>query len=258
MIHHATNGQDCPSPTDGLAHDFKALYMKRLLFSLILMATLPLMAQQPQSEAALDSCHEVLLQTSKGDILLRLYNETPRHRDNFLRLVKSGYYDGVLFHRVIADFMIQTGDSTTRHAHAGERLGAYSPDYSIPAEFVYPKYFHKRGALAAAREPDNVNPERASSSAQFYIGWGQPHSEQYLDNCQQRLDKATNGSIKLTPEVREVYRTLGGTPHLDGQYTVFGEVASGLDVVKAIDYSQTDANDRPLDDIRIVKATIVK
>ncbi|MGI6223356.1 MAG: peptidylprolyl isomerase [Prevotella sp.] len=232
--------------------------MKRLVFFLSLLITLPMMAQQSSVTASTDSCCKVLLQTSKGDILLKLYNETPRHRDNFLKLVKAGYYDGNLFHRVIADFMIQTGDSTTRHAQPGDRLGEYSPDYSIPAEFVYPKYFHKRGALAAAREPDNVNPERASSSAQFYIVWGQPHSEQYLDNCQQRLDKATNGTVKLTPEVREVYKTLGGTPHLDGQYTVFGEVISGLDVVKAIDFVQTDSNDRPLEDVKIIKATIVK
>ena len=231
---------------------------KRILLFFVLLLSLPLAAQETKSPATEDSCHEVLLQTSKGDILLKLYNETPLHRDNFLKLVRSGYYDGNLFHRVIADFMIQTGDSTTRHAKPGDLLGEYSPDYSIPAEFRFPKLFHKRGALAAAREPDSSNPDRLSSSSQFYIVWGQTHSDAYLDKCQEGIDKRTNGTVKLTPEIREVYRTIGGTPHLDGQYTVFGEVLSGLDVVKAIDYTKTDEHDRPIEDIRIIKATVVK
>lgn len=231
---------------------------KRILLFFVLLLSLPLAAQETKSSATEDSCHEVLLQTSKGDILLKLYNETPLHRDNFLKLVRSGYYDGNLFHRVIADFMIQTGNSTTRHAKPGDRLGEYSPDYSIPAEFRFPKLFHKRGALAAAREPDSSNPERASSSSQFYIVWGQTHSDAYLDKCQEGIDKRTNGTVKLTPEIREVYRTVGGTPHLDGQYTLFGEVVSGLDVVKDIDYSKTDEYDRPVEDIKIIKATVIK
>lgn len=231
---------------------------KQILLSFLFLLSLPLVAQEQSTSAIEDTCHEVLLQTSKGDILLRLYNETPLHRDNFLKLVRSGYYDGNLFHRVIADFMIQTGDSTTRHAKTGDRLGGYSPNYNIPAEFRFPKLFHKRGALAAARESDSNNPERSSSSSQFYIVWGQPHSDAYLDKCQEGIDKRTNGTVKLTSEIREVYRTLGGTPHLDGQYTVFGEVVSGLDVVKVIDYSKTDEFDRPVEDIRIIKATVIK
>lgn len=202
--------------------------------------------------------HEVLLETSMGDIRLVLYNETPLHRDNFLRLVKEGYYDGNLFHRVISNFMIQTGDSTTRHAKPGESVGEYSPDYTIPAEIVYPKYFHKRGALAAAREGDEVNPKRESSSSQFYIVVGTNHSDGDLDRFQDRLDEATQGKTKFTKEIRTHYRKKGGTPHLDGQYTVFGEVLEGMDIVKKIDRVFTDDYDRPVDDVRIVKATVVK
>ena len=202
--------------------------------------------------------HEVLLQTSMGDIRLVLYNETPLHRDNFLRLVKEGYYDGNLFHRVISNFMIQTGDSTTRHAKPGESVGEYSPDYTIPAEIVYPKYFHKRGALAAAREGDEVNPKRESSSSQFYIVVGTNHSDGDLDRFQERLDEATQGKTKFTKEIRTHYRKKGGSPHLDGQYTVFGEVLEGMDIVKKIDRVFTDDYDRPVDDVRIIKATVVK
>ena len=139
--------------------------MKSFLFSLFAALVFPLAAFAQQDTVR----HEVLLETNKGNIRVVLYNETPRHRDNFLKLVKEGYYDGNLFHRVIADFMIQTGDSTTRHAKPGDTVGQHQPDYTIPAEIVYPQYFHKRGALAAAREADSDNPERASSSAQFYI-----------------------------------------------------------------------------------------
>lgn len=125
---------------------------KQILLSFLFLLSLPLAAQEQSTSAIEDSCHEVLLQTSKGNILLRLYNETPLHRDNFMKLVRSGYYDGNLFHRVIADFMIQTGDSTTRHAKTGDRLGGYSPNYNIPAEFRFPKLFHKRG-----RWPQHAN-----------------------------------------------------------------------------------------------------
>ncbi len=202
--------------------------------------------------------HEVLLETSMGNIRLVLYNETPLHRDNFLRLVKDGYYDGNLFHRVISNFMIQSGDSTSRHAKPGSSVGEYSPDYTIPAEIVYPKYFHKRGALAAAREGDEENPQRASSSSQFYIVYGTNHSDADLDRFQELLDEATQGKTKMTKEIRTHYRKYGGTPHLDGQYTVFGEVIEGMDVVKKINRVFTDDYDRPVDDVRIVKATVVR
>lgn len=225
----------------------------------ILLLAVLLFAMQTSLMAQTDTLrHEVLLETSMGNIRVVLYNETPRHRDNFLKLVKEGYYDGNLFHRVISSFMIQTGDSTTRHAKPGEEVGLHSPDYTIPAEIVFPKYFHKRGALAAAREPDDVNPEHASSGSQFYIVYGRRFSEDMIDAAQARLDKSTGGKVVLTPELRESYFKIGGTPHLDGQYTVFGEVVEGLDVVNKIQMVETDEKNRPKEDVKIIKATIVK
>jgi peptidyl-prolyl cis-trans isomerase B (cyclophilin B) len=232
-----------------------------LFFMLMLLSPMGMKAQIDSLVVSTDSSsvrHQVLLRTSKGDIVVELYNETPQHRDNFLRLVRSGYYDGNLWHRVIADFMIQTGDSTTRHAAPGASVGGYSLDYTIPAEIVFPKYFHKRGALAAAREGDSTNPERASSGSQFYIVYGQVFTPGGLDRAQTRLDENTGGKVKLTPEVRDYYQKRGGTPHLDGQYTVFGEVVKGLNVVTDIDYVNTDDNDRPLEDVRIIKALVIK
>ena len=154
--------------------------------------------------------------------------------------------------------MIQTGDSTTRHAKPGDTVGQHQPDYTIPAEIVYPQYFHKRGALAAAREADADNPERASSSAQFYIVYGTNYSELTLNRIQERIDAATDGKVKLTDDIRDYYRKYGGAPHLDGQYTVFGEVVEGMNVVRDIDYVSTDDYDRPVNDVRIIKATVVK
>lgn len=229
--------------------------MQKILYVLfLLILQMPAMADTGTGESR---C-EILLKTDKGDILLALYNETPRHRDNFIRLVKNGYYDGVLFHRVISDFMIQCGDSTTRHTEPGDKAGEYAPAYTIPAEIVYPKFFHRRGVLAAAREPDDVNPDRDSSSSHFYIVYGRRFTEDGLDNLQARLDKTTGGKIVLTPEVREIYKSVGGTPHLDGQYTIFGEVLSGMDVVKEIQSVETDSKDRPLEDVRVVKAIVMK
>lgn len=202
--------------------------------------------------------HEILLETSKGNIRIALYNETPQHRDNILKLVRQEYYDGLLFHRVIYNFMIQTGDSASRNAKAGQLLGDSPESYKIPAEIRYPALFHKRGAVGAARESDTDNPERASSSSQFYIVYGRRFNDTMLDEQQRRLDKQTGGTVKLTPEVREVYKATGGAPHLDGQYTVFGEVMEGLDVVKEIEWVDTDDNARPKEDIRIIRATVVK
>lgn len=202
--------------------------------------------------------HEVLLETTMGNIRIALYNETPRHRDNFLKLAREGYYDGNLFHRVISSFMIQTGDSTSRHAQPEALLGNYSPDYTLPAEIIYPQLYHKRGAVAAAREPDKVNPEYRSSASQFYIVYGRRYSEDMIDHVQARLDKATKGRITIPPALREAYFKQGGTPHLDGQYTVFGEVVEGLDVVRNIEGVETDKNDRPLQDVRILRAVVTK
>jgi len=202
--------------------------------------------------------HEVLFETSKGNIRIALYDETPLHRDNFLLQVGNGAYDGLLFHRVIADFMIQTGDTASRHAEPGQYLGETSEPFTIPAELRYPQLFHKRGALAAAREGDANNPERASSMMQIYIVYGLRYNDAMLDRAQQRLDTATGGKVTLTPEIRETYKTLGGSPHLDGQYTVFGEVVEGMDVVEAIQSVETDAHSRPLQDVTIMKATVIR
>lgn len=202
--------------------------------------------------------HEVLLETSKGNIRVKLYNDTPIHRDNFLKLVRQGFYDGLLFHRVIPDFMIQTGDSASRHAKEGGLLGDSPEPYTLPAEIHFPAHFHRRGALAAAREGDEKNPQRASSYSQFYIVTGNIFTDDGLDVMQERLDSTTHNTIKLTPKIKEVYRTFGGAPHLDGQYTVFGEVVEGFDVTDLIQWASRDENNRPFDDIRIIKATVVK
>lgn len=202
--------------------------------------------------------HEVVLETSMGNVRIVLHNETPLHRDNFLKLVREGYYDGNLFHRVISSFMIQTGDSTSRHAQPGAPAGDYSPDYTLPAEIRYPALYHHRGAVAAARESDDVNPEHRSSASQFYIVYGRRFNEDMLDQVQARLDKATKGKVTILPALREAYYKKGGTPHLDGQYTVFGEVVEGMDVVQAIQNVETDAHDRPLQDVRILRAVVVK
>ena len=261
------------------------------------------MQQQDKAQASnLAGCTKVLLETTCGNIEVVLYNETPKHRDNFVKLVKEGYYDGVLFHRVIKDFMIQTGDPDSKNATPDQLLGAGGPSYDIDAEFVYPKYYHKRGALAAARQGDETNPERKSSGSQFYIVTGRrftpgqlqameqrmaeqqkAHAFQQLAmarqqqimelqargdsvalmNLQQQLikiveDTYAQNPVKLTQEQINDYTTLGGAPHLDGQYTVFGEVISGLDVVEKIENVETGSNDRPVNAVKIIKATIIE
>ena len=201
---------------------------------------------------------KVRIETTEGDIKVLLYDDTPLHRDNFVKLVKRHFYDTLLFHRVIPEFMIQAGDSASRNARPGQVLGDSPESYKIPAEIHYPQLFHKHGAVAAARESDSVNPERESSASQFYIVYGRRFNDAMLDNEQLKLDRQTGGTVKMTPEIREAYKAIGGTPHLDGQYTVFGEVIEGFDVVKEIDWADTDSNARPVDDIRIIKAEIVK
>ena len=227
--------------------------MKKFFATLVLcLATIGIQAQTDNIR------HEIELVTDSGKIVIALYNETPQHRDNFLKNVKEGVYDGQLFHRVIKDFMIQAGDPASKTATKGQMLGDSDDKYSVPAEIVYPKLFHKRGAVAAARESDDVNPQRASSATQFYIVWGRKFSDNQLAWAQERIDKYTNGQIKITPEIGNIYKTVGGTPHLDGSYTVFGEVLEGLDIVERIQTATTDDNDRPINDIRIVKATVIK
>lgn len=237
---------------------------------------------------------KVKIKTPEGDIVVRLYDETPRHRDNFIKLAKEGYYDGTLFHRVIRDFMIQGGDPDSRNAPAGKMLGAGGPGYTLPAEIACPQLFHKRGALSAARLGDEVNPERESSGSQFYIVWGKTYKPAELKQMERQMamqqeQDVFNGLVKehhdeimnlrrnrdrsglqtlqdklidetkarcksvgkptFTPEQVTAYTTVGGTPFLDSQYTVFGEVEEGLDVVERIQNCETSRSDRPVADI---------
>ncbi len=184
----------------------------------------------------------VKITTDFGEIVLKLYNETPAHRDNFVKLVGEGFYDGTLFHRVINAFMIQGGDPSSKNAAAGQPLGSGGPDYTIQAEIV-PGLFHKKGALAAARLGDQANPERRSSGSQFYIVQGRVWTPEELDQMEQQRGQA------FSPEQRQAYTTIGGTPHLDAGYTVFGEVVQGLDVVDKIASVQTAPGDRPVQDV---------
>ena len=232
--------------------------MRKKIFTLLAIF-LAFTAVTMQAQTVQDAPrHEVLLETDSGDIRIELFNETPKHRDNFLRLVRSGAYDGVLFHRVIKDFMIQTGDVGSKNAKPGEAVGDTPETYTVPAEICFPKLFHHRGALGAAREGDDVNPKRESSATQFYIVWGYKFTDGQLDKVQQRLNERTDSTVQLTPELREAYKTVGGTPHLDGQYTVFGQVIQGLDIVDLIQCQPGDKNDRPLNDTRIRRALVVK
>lgn len=246
---------------------------------------------------------QVLMHTSMGDIQLKLYNETPKHRDNFIQLVKDGTYNGLLFHRVIKDFMIQGGDVTSKDAPMNKSLGAGDLGYTVPAEFNYPKYFHKKGALCAARTGDEVNPERASSASQFYIVTGKKYSEAELNQMEKQLENRLKQSIfarlqaenkpkimeyyrsgnkeelailrdtligkteleaekrkdetKLPKELREIYKTEGGVPSLDNQYTVYGEVVKGIEVVEAIQNVKTNKQDRPTENVVITSVELI-
>jgi peptidyl-prolyl cis-trans isomerase B (cyclophilin B) len=208
-------------------------------------------ADPPNRAAASGKNPIVEFQTDKGKIRVRLYNETPKHRDNMLKLVKDGFYDGILFHRVIRDFMIQGGDPQSKNAPAGQMLGSGDVGYTVPAEFN-PALFHKKGALSAARQGDQVNPEKRSSGCQFYLVQGRKWSDAELNSFE-----AQRGS-KFSPEQREAYKMLGGTPHLDGGYTVYGEVIQGLEIIDLIAAVKTAPGDRPVEDVKIVKAVIVQ
>lgn len=202
--------------------------------------------------------HEVLLETTAGNIRVVLYDDTPLHRDNFLKLVDEHFYDSLLFHRVIKNFMIQAGDPKSKKAESGELLGGGDLGYTLPAEINTPTHYHARGTLAMAREGDRTNPERRSSACQFYIVWGKTYSTKELEAVQEKVRENTNGKTSLSSEMFWTYRKRGGSPHLDGQYTVFGEVVEGLDVVEKIQKVFTDDYNRPVDDIRILKATRIK
>lgn len=187
----------------------------------------------------------VLISTDYGDMKVKLYNETPQHRDNFIKLAKEGFYDGTLFHRVIKDFMIQGGDPNSKDAKPGQALGSGGPGYTVEAEFVFPQYYHKKGVLSAARQGDNVNPKKASSGSQFYIVQGKPVSEGELKQLERKL------KVTFTDEQKEVYSEVGGTPFLDNNYTVFGEVIEGLEVIDKIAAVATQRGDRPVEDVKM-------
>jgi cyclophilin family peptidyl-prolyl cis-trans isomerase len=213
-------------------------------------------AQKDSTVKKKDRKRDVLMQTTMGDIVIRLSDSTPLHRDNFLKLVKVGYYDSLLFHRVINNFMIQAGDPNSKTAAAGLALGNGGPGYTIPAEFRT-TLFHKKGVIAAARSGDNVNPTKASSGSQFYIVQGKTFTDPGLDS----LETMRLNGRKIPVSQREVYKTIGGTPHLDQGYTVFGEVVKGLEVVDkiaAVQTSKAQDRDRPLQDVRIIKMKLVK
>lgn len=193
----------------------------------------------------------VLIDTDMGKIKVKLFNDTPQHRDNFIKNVKERRYDGLLFHRVIKQFMVQGGDINSKDAPIEQHLGDGDPGYTIPAEIVYPKYFHKRGMLCAARTSDDENPERASSGTQFYIVTGKFYTEMELD----KMEKAENRTF--TPEERQAYMLEGGAPHLDNKYTVFGEVIKGMKVVDKIQFVETNEDDRPLKNIKIKTMKVV-
>lgn len=242
----------------------------------------------------------VTITTTEGDIKVQLYGDTPLHRDNFIKLAKEGYYDGTLFHRVIRDFMVQAGDPESKTAQPGQMLGSGDPGYTLPAEIVYPRHFHRYGALAAARTGDQVNPERRSSGSQFYIVTGNKYPKGKLAQLemqmkqrarqaifdslsvanrtrlvelrrqgkadeasalrQQLVDETDSiiaaGNYGLTDAQRQAYEQTGGAPHLDGQYTVFGQVVDGMETVEKIQQAETNSMDRPVNDIKILKITV--
>lgn len=259
------------------------------------------MTMSCESKKNNDVCIDI--ETTMGHIVVKLYNETPIHRDNFVKLAKEGYYDGTLFHRVINKFMIQGGDGDSRNAQPGQALGMGDPGYRLPAEFVYPKYFHKKGALAAARQGDDTNPKKESSGSQFYIVTGDVFNESQLKemthgmmmqrehnifnslvtarrdeimNLRRNRDQAglmalqeqliamakqqaaAQGAISFTPEQIDAYSTIGGAPHLDGEYTVFGEVIEGMNVVEQIEKVKTGNADRPVEDVKVISMKVIE
>ena len=276
--------------------------MKRNLIVLLTILVCGLTACKPgqKKEENMEKETKLKIETSAGDITVKLYNETPKHRDNFIKLVKEGVYDSTLFHRVIKQFMIQAGDPDSKNASDTAMLGSGDVGYTIPAEFN-PKFFHKKGVLAAARQGDDVNPEKASSGCQFYIVTGRKFTEPQLLGMENKINEQREEALfdslarqhmkeiykmrkagdnagllelqdtleaqareladkeekfRFTPEQIKAYSTVGGAPHLDGSYTVFGEVTEGMEVVENIEIAKTNRADRPVENIRILKASI--
>lgn len=227
--------------------------MKKISFVAIFLLTLSIGLVQGAFAQDLKKSKRVRVEmvTTEGKMVIMLYNETPLHRDNFLKLVKTHAYDSLLFHRVIRNFMIQAGDPNSRNAKPNQMLGDGTLGYTVPAEFR-PDLFHRKGALCAARQGDNVNPKKESSASQFYIVQGQPWDAATLDMMEKRFGKP------IPAERRKVYMTEGGTPHLDGDYTVFGQVIEGMEVVDKIAAVQTGPADRPVRDVRILSVKVIK
>ena len=223
--------------------------MRKLTYILLLLAVVACGTQKNV---------KVRMHTTAGIVDMLLYDDTPKHKENFIKLVKEQQYDSLLFHRVIKDFMIQGGDPTSKNAPAGALLGEGDLGYTVEPEFMPAVHFHRRGVLAAAREGDDVNPAKASSASQFYIVWGQVYTKEQLEKYKEFYKRRTGRELVISPEQEVAYTTVGGTPHLDGEYTVFGEVVNGLDVVEKIQNVPCDGNDRPLEDVRILKVEIIK
>lgn len=286
--------------------------LKRIfLLTILAMSLFSAVAAQQETAVASESSqamtdtvkqHDAIveIETTEGPIKVLLYGDTPAHQSNFLKLAEEGFYDGVLFHRVIKDFMIQTGDPESKNATPEQHLGSGDPGYTIEAEIVYPKHYHKYGALAAARTGDAVNPERRSSGSQFYIVTGQKQSARSIEQGEQRmvndvkqkywmkLMKENTAKIKelqaagdkealeefrqqliaqlekevtvpqLPQQLKDDYINLGGTPHLDNQYTVFGEVIEGMDTVEKIQNAATDSADRPVEDVKVLSVKVIE
>jgi peptidylprolyl isomerase len=279
------------------------MQMKRVLISITLTILMSMASINAAEKPSNNKDVMVELSTEFGTMKILLYGETPKHRDNFLKLVEQGFYNDLLFHRVIKDFMIQGGDPDSKGAAQGKQLGAGDVGYTIPAEFVYPKYYHKKGALAAARQGDQVNPEKRSSGCQFYIVQGKKLTDaeikqmEYnllgqakesrfyeivrersaeiqklrmeknqagLNNLQSEIVAQLESEFKdkasqyvMSDEMKEVYKTVGGTPFLDNAYTVFGEVVEGLEVIDKIAAVETAPGDRPKSDVKM-KIKVIK
>lgn len=271
--------------------------MKRFVFSFFIFAALLSLFVSCSFSQNDNEEKIVIIETTLGNIKVKLSNETPLHRDNFIKLVKDDYYDGLLFHRVIDDFMIQSGDPATGKTPSTDQISNHGPGYTIPAEFN-PSLFHKKGALAAAREGDKVNPDKRSSGSQFYIVQGKTFTDKELDSIEKRITDQQKQSLffkyineekamdneesidyakiqqaatlrlheemkntqlfSIKPEHRDIYTTLGGTPHLDGSYTVFGEVIEGIDVIDKIASVKTADNDKPVNDVYIIKMKLFR
>ncbi|MDQ2864244.1 MAG: peptidylprolyl isomerase [Bacteroidota bacterium] len=222
--------------------------MNRLLYLVVLIFIVSCSASKKAGKTKAEQ--KVMITTNYGTMVLKLYNKTPVHRNNFIKLVKEHFYDSLLFHRVIKGFMLQGGDPESKYAKPGEIIGEGSLKYTIPAEFDT-AYFHKKGALGAARESDDNNPRKRSSSKQFYIVEGKTFTNAEMDKMEEKLH------IKIPESHREIYRTIGGTPFLDMSYTVFGEVISGFDVIDKIAHLPVDDNNRPLQNVRM-KISLIK